>query len=303
MISLSQVCKSFGAIQALQSVDLRISAGEIFGLIGHNGAGKSTLFNIMLGLIRADSGQVAIDGQTIDAHTLLRQKRHIGYLPENIALYDNLTGLETLAFFARLKHAAPAQCHELLEQVGLSASKFRKVREYSKGMKQRLGFAQALLGQPRILFLDEPTNGLDPEGIREFYQTLRQCQQQGTTIVITSHILSEIQQRVDRMAILRDGRVQFAGSLADLRKARNPSLSIFLTLPPHLAEEVHAQLTELLDLPVSLEGQQIRVICPTDRKLSLMQQLTALSLPLLDMAMHEASLEELLLATEAFRHD
>lgn len=302
MIDLAQVSKSFGTTQALQAVDLSIADGEIFGLIGHNGAGKSTLFNIMLGLIRADQGSVLVNRQSVGEKSFLQQKLHIGYLPENIVFYDNLTGLETLEFFARLKHAESAQCHALLEQVGLAASKHKKVRGYSKGMRQRLGFAQALLGTPRILFLDEPTNGLDPEGIREFYQTLRQLQQHGATIVITSHILAEIQQRVDRMAVLRQGQVQFSGSLADLRTLKNTSLSIVLTVQSDQAATVYEQLSAQLQHAIRLEGQQIKISCPDDGKLALLSQLTAMSLPLQDIHMHEASLEELLLAREECPH-
>ena len=148
------VHKHFGAIRAVDGVDLDIRAGELFGLIGHNGAGKSTLFRMLLGLISATAGEIRIDGAKVGGGEFRAVRRRLGYLPENVVLYDNLTGLETLDCFARLKGTPPAANAALLERVGLAPAARRRVREYSKGMRQRLGFAQALLGSPRLLFLD-----------------------------------------------------------------------------------------------------------------------------------------------------
>ena len=162
------VTKDFGTVQAVRGVDLDIAPGELFGLIGHNGAGKSTLFKMMLGLIPVTRGEIRLDGESVTGPRFRETRRKIGYLPENVVLYDNLTGLETLFFFADLKAVPRSECAALLEKVGLSHAAGRRVREYSKGMRQRLGFAQALLGTPRLLFLDEPTTGLDPGAIRDF---------------------------------------------------------------------------------------------------------------------------------------
>ncbi|MBS0318681.1 MAG: ABC transporter ATP-binding protein, partial [Proteobacteria bacterium] len=187
-ISLRGVHKHFGALHAVDGVDLDIPPGEIFGLIGHNGAGKSTLFKMMLGLLAPTAGAILVAGTSVGGRHFRAVRRQLGYLPENVVLYDNLDGLETLRFFARLKGAPLAECPAMLEKVGLAHAGRRPVREYSKGMRQRLGFAQALLGKPRVLFLDEPTNGLDPQAIRDFYALLHGLQRQGVTIVITSHI-------------------------------------------------------------------------------------------------------------------
>ncbi|MGE8376572.1 MAG: ABC transporter ATP-binding protein, partial [Diaphorobacter nitroreducens] len=216
-ISLRGVSKHYGALHAVDGVDLDIPKGEIFGLIGHNGAGKSTLFKMMLGLVKPTQGTLLIAGAQVGGRGFRAARRQLGYLPENVVLYDNLDGLETLRFFARLKSAPLAQCADILERVGLAHAGKRPVREYSKGMRQRLGFAQALLGSPRVLFLDEPTNGLDPQAIRDFYTTLRGLQAEGVTMVITSHILAELQERVDRLAILSAGRIQALGSVQQLR--------------------------------------------------------------------------------------
>ncbi|MBL8460137.1 MAG: ABC transporter ATP-binding protein, partial [Zoogloea sp.] len=186
MVEARGVTKDFGTIQAVKGVDLSIAPGELFGLIGHNGAGKSTLFKMMLGLIPLTSGHIHLDGEPITGPRFRETRRKIGYLPENVVLYDNLTGLETLYFFADLKAVPRRECAALLDKVGLTAAAGRRVREYSKGMRQRLGFAQALLGTPRLLFLDEPTTGLDPGAIRDFYRILRELKGEGVTMVLTS---------------------------------------------------------------------------------------------------------------------
>ena len=190
-IEIQGTVKHFGPTRAVDGVDLTVRTGELFGLIGHNGAGKTTLFKMMLGLLPPTRGDIRIDGQPVCGDAFREVRRRIGYLPESLALYDNLSGLEIMQFFARLKNADLASCLPLLEKVGLADAARRRVRGYSKGMRQRLGFAQALLGSPRLLFLDEPTNGLDPQGIREFYQLLRELREQGVTALLSSHILAK----------------------------------------------------------------------------------------------------------------
>ena len=228
--------KDFGTVQAVKGVDLTIAAGELFGLIGHNGAGKSTLFKMMLGLIPITSGEILLDGEKVNGPRFRETRRKIGYLPENVVLYDNLTGIETLYFFADLKAVPRKDCPALLEKVGLSHAASRRVREYSKGMRQRLGFAQALLGTPRLLFLDEPTTGLDPGAIRDFYRILRELRDEGVTMVLTSHILAEIQERVDRLAIMEGGLIRATGTVQELREGMNLPLTLEIAGGAGLAE-------------------------------------------------------------------
>ncbi len=222
-LNLSGVSKQYGKrgqpLLALDRVDLKVPKGQLFGLIGHNGAGKSTLFKLVLGLITPSQGQIHVNGIAVGGRDFRAARRAIGYLPENLVLYDNLSGLETLQFFAQLKGAPKAQCEALLARVGLAAAGRRPVREYSKGMRQRLGFAQALLGNPQLLLLDEPTTGLDPSAIRELYEQLDALRAEGVTIVISSHVLAELQQRVDALAMLGNGRIQAQGTVAALRAA------------------------------------------------------------------------------------
>jgi Cu-processing system ATP-binding protein len=171
-ISLRGVSHQFGAFTALQDVSFDIGRGEMFGLIGHNGAGKSTLFKLMLGLLTPASGSIKVLGQDTGAAAFRQTRRQIGYLPENFVTYDNLSGAEVLQLFADLKQVPRSTCADLLDLVGLTAAAGRHVQTYSKGMRQRLGLAQALLGEPQLIFLDEPTNGLDPQGIADFYAIL-----------------------------------------------------------------------------------------------------------------------------------
>jgi len=291
-ISLRGVTKHYGALHAVDGVDLDIPRGEIFGIIGHNGAGKSTLFKMMLGLAPVTKGEILIGGASVSGRDFRAARRHLGYLPENVVLYDNLNGLETLRFFARLKHAPQAQCAAILERVGLSHAAKRPVREYSKGMRQRLGFAQALLGTPQVLFLDEPTNGLDPQAIRDFYATLRDLQSGGVTVIITSHILAELQQRVDRLAILAAGRVQAVGSVEALREQTQMPLTFEVDMA---ADDVAVALPVLA--PFATEAPQptptgLRLQCPREHKMAVFTALTSLGDRVRDIKLLEPSLED-----------
>ena len=291
-ISLRGVHKHFGALRAVDGVDLDIRTGEILGLIGHNGAGKSTLFKLMLGLETPSAGAILIDGTPVRGRPFRAVRRGIGFLPEHVVLYDNLDGLETLRFFARLKGAPLAQCAQLLEQVGLNHAGKRPVREYSKGMRQRLGFAQALLGKPRVLFLDEPTNGLDPEAIRDFYLVLRQLQAAGTTIVITSHILAELQGRVDRLAIMAAGKLLAVGSVQDLRERTALPLVIEADLDATDLDTVATALQELAPAPETT-STGLRWHCPRQHKMAALAALGALNTRVNDLRLLEPSLEDM----------
>jgi Cu-processing system ATP-binding protein len=286
------VAKHYGALHAVDGVDLTVRRGEIFGLIGHNGAGKSTLFKMMLGLIAPTEGEILIDGCSVRGRDFRAARRHIGYLPENVVLYDNLTGLETLHFFARLKGAARTQCAPTLERVGLGYAAKRPLREYSKGMRQRLGFAQALLGAPRVLFLDEPTNGLDPQAIRDFYATLRGLQGEGVTVVITSHILAELQERVDRLAIMSAGKIQALGSVQALREQVHMPLNLTLRLAHADALQAQQALSAITGVHTTVIPEGLQVSCPREAKMAVLAAVTALGARLLDLKIAEPSLED-----------
>ena len=284
--------KDFGTVQSVKGVDLTIAAGELFGLIGHNGAGKSTLFKMMLGLIPITSGEILLDGEKVNGPRFRETRRKIGYLPENVVLYDNLTGMETLYFFADLKAVPRKDCPALLEKVGLSHAASRRVREYSKGMRQRLGFAQALLGTPRLLFLDEPTTGLDPGAIRDFYRILRELREEGVTMVLTSHILAEIQERVDRLAIMEGGLIRATGTVQDLREGMNLPLTLEIAGGAGLAEQVTRVLQGIAIESIEEAGSILHIRLSRDSKMPALARLATLGDTMRDLHVREPSLED-----------
>ncbi|QID19905.1 ABC transporter ATP-binding protein [Nitrogeniibacter mangrovi] len=292
MIEARGVVRHFGKVQAVNGVDLCVGRGELFGLIGHNGAGKSTMFKMMLGLLAPTAGEIRIDGVPVSGRHFREVRRRIGYLPENVVLYDNLTALETLHFFARLKRADASEAPALLERVGLGHAARRRVREFSKGMRQRLGFAQALLGRPQLLFLDEPTSGLDPEAIRDFYAVLRGLKAEGVTMILTSHILAEIQERVDRLAIMAKGRVQATGTVQALREQMDLPLWFEVRVADWDFEAVRAALGHLPVSAIEARGDHVAVQCQREAKMAVIAALAALGSRVLDLTVREPSLED-----------
>jgi len=295
LIELRGVHKRFGPLTAVAGVDLQVAEGELFGLIGHNGAGKTTLFKMMLGLLPVSAGDIHIGGHAVRGEAFRQVRRTIGYLPESLALYDNLTGLETLHFFARLKGADTTTCATLLDQMGLSGAAGQRVRNYSKGMRQRLGFAQALLGSPRLLFLDEPTNGLDPQGILEFYQILRELRRGGVTVVLTSHILAEIQQRVDRLALMRNGSIQALGTVQSLREAQDLPVTLRVSFRTDAEADLRRYLAEHGVELIEINGGIARLKCERGRKMALLAALAGLGSMISDIEIHEPTLEDVFL--------
>ena len=282
----------YGAFAALEGVSLAIPRGQLFGLIGHNGAGKSTLFKLLLNLIVPTSGRIWLAGVEVRGTASRDTRRSVGYLPENLVLYDNLSGLETLRFFARLKGAPLAQCGELLERVGLGAAGAKPVREYSKGMRQRLGFAQALLGEPKLLLLDEPTTGLDPAATREFFAQLEALRGQGVTIVISSHVLAELQNRVDALAMLAGGKLAAQGTVQELRERSGRPLRVVVTAQPQRLDALRDALAgqEGAELERNAAGE-LTIRVPRSAKLALLRTLAQHELD--DLHLHEPSLEDL----------
>ena len=276
VIKVSNAIKYYDGNRAVNGIDLDVREGEVYGLIGHNGAGKSTLIKIMLGLIKPDSGEVLIMGRPARGEGFRDVRRSIGYLPENIFFYPNLSGLETMQFFAGLKGADPKSCTMLLEKVGLSDAARRQVRGYSRGMCQRLGFAQALLGDPRILFLDEPTAGLDPGGVRRFYDILAELKLDDVTMVLSSHNLAEIQNRVDRLALMRLGNLQAAGTVQDLHDALTLPVQVRLSFSAEGETAVRTSLSAFPDCALKLNGTEGSIECARAQKMEILTALMAL---------------------------
>lgn len=291
IIDLENVTKSYGALEAVKGVSFSIKRGELFGLIGPNGAGKTTLFKMLLGLLRPTSGAIRVMGTDVSEVWSREVRARTGYLPENIAFYDHLTGLETLNFYARLKGAPKNEVYELLELMGMTEAASRKMEEYSKGMRQRIGLAQALLGKPQILFLDEPTNGLDPEGIGAFYKILNDVKAREVTIVLTSHILKEIQDRVDRLGIIGGGKLRASGSVKELRKALGlkPSLRVIIRDKADAVKEAALRAGGEIE---SLKDNLLFITCPNGRKMALLEELMKAGNLIEDIEFQEPSLED-----------
>ena len=295
VVETQRVVKAYGEVRAVNGIDLAVEEGEIFGLIGHNGAGKSTLFKMMLGLIPPTAGEIRVGGVPVHGGRFREVRRRIGYLPENVVFYDNLTGLETLCFYADLKGANRSTCPPLLAEVGLAHAADRRVRTYSKGMRQRLGLAQAILGEPSILFLDEPTTGLDPEGIREFYRVLHEMRNRDVTIVLTSHILSEIQERVDRLAILHSGSLHALGSVQELREQLDLPLTIEVRAVDGAIDSLRTLLGGCALGEVRERDGWLSLQCRREAKMAAIETLAAQRGKLLDLHLREPSLEDVFL--------
>lgn len=216
VIELRGVSKQYGDFHVLDDINLNVGEGEILGLLGHNGAGKTTTMKLILGVITASGGEVKLFGKSPIGPHADALRRSMGYLPENVSFYSQMTGREVLSYFAQLKDIATTTCKELLQRVGLSHAADRRVGTYSKGMRQRLGMAQALLGNPKLLLLDEPTIGLDPTATAEFYEILQILRQQGTSVLLSSHVLPGIERYIDRVAILGGGRLLDVGTISEL---------------------------------------------------------------------------------------
>jgi Cu-processing system ATP-binding protein len=215
-VSVIGIDKSYRKVRALRDVSFDLVPGRLSALVGHNGAGKTTLIKLMLGLIHPDRGSIRMLDENPAAGEF-SARRLLGYLPENVAFNAALTGRETLTFYARLKQIKPSVAWGLLERVGLTDAADRRVGTYSKGMRQRLGLAQALLGQPRVLLLDEPTTGLDPALRQTFYDILNELRNDGATVLISSHALNELEDRAEHVLIMNRGQLVAQGTLAELR--------------------------------------------------------------------------------------
>jgi len=221
MIELKQVRKIFGSLRAVEGLDLMVPRGEIFGLLGHNGAGKSTAIGMMLGQVWPTAGEILIDGFDITTQRK-RALLKVGAIFETPVFYDYLSGWRNLEILSHYTAPTPkARIDEVVEWVGLSGREKSKVRTYSHGMRARLALAQALLPKPELLILDEPSDGLDPEGIHEMRQTiLRLHREMGLTILLSSHLLNEVEQLCTRIAVMNKGRKVFEGEMSNLGKSQ-----------------------------------------------------------------------------------
>jgi lantibiotic transport system ATP-binding protein len=225
-IETSQLTRRFGKHTVVSNLNLVVPRGSIYGFLGPNGAGKTTTIRMLLGLIRADSGEVNLLGWPLKQNRLELLKQ-VGALVETPSLYPHLTGHENLEVIRRLLNVAPSHISRVLKIVNLETAANQLVREYSLGMRQRLGLAIALLAEPELLILDEPTNGLDPAGIREMRALLRTLAiEHNLTIFLSSHLLNEVEQVATHIGVIQKGQLLYQGSLAELQTQRQESVSL-----------------------------------------------------------------------------
>jgi Cu-processing system ATP-binding protein len=302
-VNIRNVVKRFGKVEAVRDVSFELPEGETVALVGHNGAGKTTLMKLMLGLIRPTSGNIRVLGEDPAAGEFAARRR-LGYLPENVSFNAALTGYETLAFYARLKQEPKQSVLKLLDRVGLTHAENRRVGTYSKGMRQRLGLAQALLGDPRVLLLDEPTTGLDPALRHSFYEIVEELRGRGATVLLSSHALTELEERAGRVIIMNRGVKVADGTLDELRRiARLPT-------------RIRLKVTDagLANVPNWLgagrgwrrvNGHMVEIEALPEQKIEVLRRATDEGAPVEDLDVIPPSLDELyahfLLSQEAAR--
>jgi Cu-processing system ATP-binding protein len=290
-VKIRDLTKRYGTIEAVRDVSFDLQKGEIVALVGHNGAGKTTLFKLMLGLAHPSAGTIRVLDEDPAAGEFAARRR-LGYLPENVSFNAALTGREVLSFYARLKDQPVAQALELLDRVGLGAASARRIGTYSKGMRQRLGLAQALIGKPQVLLLDEPTTGLDPALRLDFYEIVETLRNRGATVVLSSHALAELGERAGRVIIMKHGTMLANGSLDDLRHLARLPAKIRLTVAEG---EVNAIPNWLGTIPNwrQINGHMIEIDAVPEHKIELLRRVTGMGAPVVDVDVVPPTLDEL----------
>ncbi len=290
-VLLDGVSKSYGKQTVVSDVSLKIQPGECVVLVGHNGAGKTTLMKLMLGLTRPTSGKIELLGSNPASGKAALRHANLGYLPESIALYEAMTGREVLFFFAGLKKVSAAECEELLETVGLADAASRRVSTYSKGMRQRLGLAQAMLGNPRLLFLDEPTTGLDPGLRRQFYDLIAGLQEKGATSLISSHALSEVEARANRFVLIKAGCMVASGTLDELYQQAALPLRLHIAVASGHAPGVAERLGSATNIS-DVSDTSVSLACDNSDKMSLIRRISDLGDVVNDLQIKPPRLDE-----------
>jgi Cu-processing system ATP-binding protein len=291
VISLDSVSKSYNGETVVSAVDFKVQSGECVMLVGHNGAGKTTLMKLMLGLTRPTSGSVTVLGGNPAVASAVARHGTLGYLPESVAFYEAMTGFEVLAFYARLKGVDNGDCEHLLESVGLAAAAKRRVGNYSKGMRQRLGLAQAILGSPQLLFLDEPTTGLDPGLRHQFYELIEGLHKSGVTSVLSSHALSEVEARANRFIIMKAGNMIATGTLDELYLQAALPVRLQISVTPGQAASVADRLGPETDID-KVDDTTLSLSCFNGDKMMLVRRISELGDVVSDLQIKPPKLDE-----------
>ena len=290
-IDVSHLTKTYDDFKAVNDISFQVQKGEVFGFLGPNGAGKTTTIKSILDLIHADSGMIRINGYDIKSQGK-QAKQFIGYMPEKVAFYDNLTALQNMMFYAEIKHASKEECMHLIIEYGLGESGKKRVGKFSKGMVQRLGMARAVLGNPPILILDEPTGGLDPRGVVLIRDKILEMKQKGTTIFVSSHILSEVQEVCDRVGIINKGVIVAQDSVEGLRKKLNLKPQITVTVEG-LSEKIIDAVKKLPGVDrVTAQKNTLEIICEGAMKAKVILAITNAGGNIQNLQTKEPTLEQ-----------
>jgi ABC-type multidrug transport system ATPase subunit len=283
----------FSRQDVLAGIDLQVPTGSIYGFLGANGAGKTTTIRLLLGLLRIQRGEVRIFGKRL-VHERVAILRNVGSMIESPSLYDHLTAAENLKVSQIVHRCAPRRIDDVLQLVGLAETKSKRVKHFSLGMRQRLGIALALLHEPALIILDEPTNGLDPEGIIEVRTLLLELNRQhGCTILVSSHVLSEVDRLVTHVGILGRGTLLFQDTIDELRKCRQQALSVRIRTsdnPVALKTMVDANIVARLD-----DGEIVLPPLPDERLAAVNRQLSAANLDVYEIRTVHNDLESIFL--------
>ena len=262
VIETQGLTKRYGKVVAVDNLELRIEAGEVYGLLGPNGSGKTTTILMLLGLTEPSAGNVRVLGLD-PAREPLSLKRQVGYLPDSVGFYGEMTAWENLAYIARLnglpQALAKARIEQVLERMGLAEVAQRPVRAFSRGMRQRLGLAEVLLKEPKVVILDEPTLGLDPEAAQEFLQMIRGLKAEGITVLLSSHLLHQVQAICDRVGLFHKGKLVLEGRVEELaQRVLGGAYRIRLEATPleGLAEQLQA-LPEVSRVQADAQGLRL----------------------------------------------
>ncbi len=292
-IQVENISKRYGTLTALDRVGFTVEEGEIFGFLGPNGAGKSTMINIFLDFVRPTEGQVSIFGHNCQQEGSLARER-MGVLPEGYQVYDRLTGRQHVEFAIDSKDG-DEEPMELLERVGIRDAADRQAGGYSKGMAQRLVLAMALVGEPDLLVLDEPTTGLDPNGAREMRNIILEENERGATVFFSSHILEQVEAVCDRVGILHQGELAAIDTIEGLRQSIGGGTKLQIQvdgIENGVLEDIE-QLDGVETAWLGEDGTQIEVTCSNDAKLDVVVALNDAGVDVLNFRTDEASLEDM----------
>ena len=288
VIETSGLTKRYGEVLAVDELSMNVPRGHVFGLLGPNGSGKTTTMGMLLGLVKPTAGSFSLFGSGSQDLVALRR---IGAIVETPSFYPYLSGRDNLAYFQGIAgRGDQSELDDLLDKVGLAERADSRFRTYSLGMKQRLGLAYALLGDPEVLFLDEPTNGMDPAGMAEVRDLIRSLGTGGRTVLLSSHLLHEVEQVCDSVAILSKGRLIAQGKVADLVHSQAGDRVRLRTTDNAKAVEVLSALDWVVD--VTVDGESIVVTAPSDRSTDVSVALGRSEVYVTEMAADEMSLEQ-----------